>query len=211
MTAQSSIEQYHLEPGRLVALIDGVFAVAMTLLVLDLKLPAGSDDLPSALKQMFPGLLVYLIVFASVAGYWTIHHGSFHYIVQIDGRLVVLSLFNLLFVTLLPVVTSIVAAHPLDPLATVCLSVNCLLYCVSSWGIWSYAAANRQLLAHDEDYERLQLVAKIMLLAAIGLGFAILLAFLSVYFAYAIWIFYTPILPLWMRILKRQGLQKNRE
>jgi uncharacterized membrane protein len=81
MTTHSSLENHHLEPGRLVALIDGVFAVAMTLLVLDLKLPTGSDDLGSALKQMVPGFLVYLIVFASVAGYWTIHHRYFHYIV----------------------------------------------------------------------------------------------------------------------------------
>jgi TMEM175 potassium channel family protein len=211
MTITQPPKSEFLDLERLITLIDGVFAVAMTLLVLDLKLPVGSEDLVSALKQLLPGFLVYLIVFASIAGYWTIHYRSFHYIKHIDGRLVVLSLISLLFVTLLPLVTSIVGTHPLDPLATVCLSVNCSLYCLCSWAIWSYAAANRQLLAQEENYEHLQLVAKIMLYAAIGLAFAILLAFVSVYIVYVIWIFYTPILAWWMRFKQVQGLQKNRE
>jgi uncharacterized membrane protein len=63
--------------GRLISLTDGVFAVAMTLLVLDLKLPSQSGDLVRALVRMLPGFLIYLIVFASIAGYWIIHHGTF--------------------------------------------------------------------------------------------------------------------------------------
>ena len=78
-TAKQSNSQFS-DVSRLVTLIYGVFAVAMTLLVLDLKLPAGNGNLITALKQMLPGFLVYLIVFASVAGYWAIHHGNFHHI-----------------------------------------------------------------------------------------------------------------------------------
>jgi uncharacterized membrane protein len=185
--------------GRLTTLIDGVFAVALTLLVLDLKLPSASGNLVFALRQMFPGFLVYLIVFASVAGYWTIHHGNFHHISHGDGRLVVLSLINLLFITLFPLAASIVGAHPLDPLATICLSANCLLYCLSAWATWSYAAAHRQLVTDDDDCRRLQQVSRIMLLVSIGLALAIPLAFISVYFAYAIWIFYAPTAAWWSR------------
>jgi uncharacterized membrane protein len=75
--------------GRLTFLIDGVFAVCITLLVLDLKLPDGNSNMVSALKNMMPGFLVYLIVFTSIAGYWTIHHRSFHRIVHGDSRLVI--------------------------------------------------------------------------------------------------------------------------
>jgi uncharacterized membrane protein len=179
--------------GRLVTFIDGVFAVAMTLLVLDLKLPSDTGDLVSALRQMLPGFLVYLIAFASIAGYWTIHHFSFRYISHGDGRLVVLSLVNLLFVTLYPVTASIVGAHPLEPLATVCLSANSLLYCLSAWAVWSYAAAHRRLLAEDADWRTLQRVARIMLLVAVSLALAIPLAYLSVYLAYAAWILGAPV------------------
>jgi uncharacterized membrane protein len=192
-------DHHLLDLGRLVSLIDGVFAVAMTLLVLDLKLPSQSGDLVHALLQMLPGFLVYLIVFASVAGYWTIHHGTFRYISHGDGRLVLLSLVNLLFVTLYPVTASIVGAHPLEPLATVCLSANSLLYCISAWAIWSYAAASRKLLAEDADYRRLEQVGRIMLIVALGLALAIPLAFLSVYLAYADWFLGAPIAAWWGR------------
>jgi uncharacterized membrane protein len=148
--------------GRLVALIDGVFAVAMTLLVLDLKLPIGSSNLGSALIHMLPGFLIYLIVFASVAGYWIIHHSAFKYVAHSDARLIILSLVNLLFVTLYPVTASIVGANPLEPLATVCLSANSLLYCLSAWGIWSYVAAHHALLNEDADRQRLTHIATIM-------------------------------------------------
>jgi len=64
-----SLNTQSLDMGRLTFLIDGVIAVSMTLLVLDLKLPEGNGNLANALRQMLPGLLVYLIIFSSVAGY----------------------------------------------------------------------------------------------------------------------------------------------
>jgi uncharacterized membrane protein len=199
MSTHSLVDQHLMDLGRLVSLIDGVYAVAMTLLVLDLKLPSDSSDLARALRQMLPGFLVYLIVFASVAGYWTIHHGTFRDISHGDGRLIVLSLINLLFVTLYPVAASIVGAYPLEPLATVCLSANSLFYCLSAWAVWSYAAANRRFLTEDTDPREVQKVAKIMVLVAIGLALAIPLAFLSVYPAYAIWMLVSPISAWWVR------------
>jgi uncharacterized membrane protein len=179
--------------SRLVTFIDGVFAVALTLLVLDLKLPPGTSNLPSALREMLPGFLVYLIVFASVAGYWIIHHLNFHRIARGDGRLLVLSLANLLFVTLYPLSASIVGAHPREPLATVCLSVNSLLYCLSAWAIWSYAAGQRLYLAEDPDQSALLAQARIMLLVAASMVLSIPLAYLSVYLAYAVWVMCAPL------------------
>jgi uncharacterized membrane protein len=205
MTTHSSSDHHLMETGRLVALTDGVFAVAMTLLVLDLRLPAGNDNLRSALKHMLPGFLVYLIVFASVAGYWTIHHATFHNVRYVDGRLVVLSLTNLLFVTLFPVSASIVGAHPVEPLAMAFVSLNSLLYCISSWAVWAYAGARQHFLASDANPSRIKLVARIMLLVAIGLIVAIPLAFLSVYLAYAIWIFYSPIVGWWISRRSRKS------
>jgi TMEM175 potassium channel family protein len=183
--------------ARLITLVDGVFAVAMTLLVLDLKLPVGTNNLADALKKLIPSFVVYIIVFASIAGYWTIHHGNFHLISQGDGRLLVLSLVNLLFITLFPLAASIVGAHPLEPLATVCLSVNCLCYCVSAWGIWAYVVANPHLTQSEYGMHRLREIKKIMVAGAIGLALAIPLAFISVYFAYAIWIGYVPFVSWW--------------
>jgi uncharacterized membrane protein len=193
MTAHSFQDHRLLDLGRLTTFIDGVFAVAMTLLVLDLKLPSGTSNLAGALREMLPSFLVYLIVFFSVAGYWIIHHLNFRRIRRGDGRLLVLSLANLLFVTLYPLMASIVGAHPLEPLATICLSINSLLYCLSAWAIWSYAAGYRQGLTEASDRSSLQRQARIMLLVAVSLVLAIPLAYLSVYLAYADWILCAPV------------------
>jgi uncharacterized membrane protein len=179
--------------GRLVALIDGVFAVALTLLVLDLKLPSGSGDLASALAQMLPGFVVYLIVFASVAGYWIIHHRTFRYVARVDARLTLLSLLNLVFITLFTLAASIVGAHPLEALATVCLSANGLLYCISAWAILSYAASRGSLLDHPRQAQPLKRQAAIMLAVGAALTVAIPAAFVSVYLAYALWILGIPV------------------
>jgi uncharacterized membrane protein len=204
MTIHSLLDAHPVDLGRLVTFIDGVFAVALTLLVLDLKLPSGTLGLAAALRQMLPGFLVYLIVFASIAGYWTQHHFAFRYISRGDGRLILLSLVNLLFVTLYPVTASIVGAHPLELLATVCLSANSLLYCLSAWAVWSHAAARRELLAGDAERRALQRLARIMLVVAVCLALAIPLAYLCVYLAYADWIVCAP-LAAWMGGRRRKS------
>jgi uncharacterized membrane protein len=58
-----------LDPGRLAALIDGVFAISLTLLILDLKLPSESGDLARALTEMFPRFLIYLFSFVTITVY----------------------------------------------------------------------------------------------------------------------------------------------
>jgi|WetSurMetagenome_2_1015567.scaffolds.fasta_scaffold393040_1 uncharacterized membrane protein len=194
--------QHLVKPGRLIALIDGVFAVAMTLLVLDLRLPSQIDDLNQALLSLLPAFLIYLLAFALLASYWTIHHSTFHNIEYCDGRLILFSIINLLFVTLYPVTANIVGSHPLEPIATVCLSINSLLYCISAWALWSHAAKNPQLLVLDADINRLKEVAQNMLLVAIGLMIAIPLTFLSVIFAYLFW-FLGPPIAAWLSHRKR--------
>ena len=203
MTTIQKHESPFKDLSRLITLVDGVFAVALTLLVLDLKLPQGNTALSKSLVQMIPSFVVYIIVFASIAGYWTIHRGTFHYVTHGDGRLMVLSLVNLLFITLFPLAASIVGAHPLEPLATVCLSLNCLCYCLSAWGTWSYLVANPALVQSDYGIFRLREIKKIMLTGAIGLALAIPLAYLSVYIAYAIWIGYIPVVSWWTHSARR--------
>jgi uncharacterized membrane protein len=151
---------------------------------------------------MFPPFIIYLIAFASIAGYWTIHHAAFRNIAYCNGRLILLSILNLLFVTLYPVTANIVGSHPLEPLATVCLSLNSMLFCISAWGVWIYAAENRQLLATDANDKRLRGVAKIMILVAISLVIAIPLAYISVYLAYLDWFIGAPIAA-WLSRKKR--------
>jgi uncharacterized membrane protein len=92
------------ELSRLSALSDGVFAFSITLLVLDVRVPADvlAGDLSVNLLELVPKLLIYLISFIVIGGAWGSHQRMLGQIRRGDGLLVWLNLLSLLFVTLLP-------------------------------------------------------------------------------------------------------------
>src|SRR5919197_4827802 len=93
--------------GRLLALSDGVFAIAMTLLVLSIPVPELGDHPPNsqvtqAVPNLAPNLTAFAVSFIIVANYWTAHHRMFRRGERVDGRLLWLNLIVLLFVCLVP-------------------------------------------------------------------------------------------------------------
>ena len=103
--------------ARLEAFSDGVIAVAITLLVLDIRLPEGfgkfSDaELWSALVELKPRFLAYLISFAVVGVYWINHHAKFRHIVKSGRALLLLNTLFLLFVCIVPFTTTLIAENP---------------------------------------------------------------------------------------------------
>jgi len=92
---------------RIEALSDGIFAVAMTLLVIDLKLPehgsiASNHDLINAVGHLIPKFIAWLISFFVLALFWLGHHRLFHYVRHVDGKLLAYCLLQLGFVSLMP-------------------------------------------------------------------------------------------------------------
>ena len=101
------------ERDRIQALTDSVFAIAITLLVLDLKPPPVEvSALPSTLRGMVPMLLVYLLTFLVLGGMWFRHRTEFTYISRVDHPLAWLNLGLLGFVALVPWSASLVGQHP---------------------------------------------------------------------------------------------------
>jgi uncharacterized membrane protein len=89
--------------GRLLALADGVFAIALTLLVIEIALPEGTSDarLGAALVALGPHYFAYVLSFAVIARFWIAHHRVFRYIRGYDDTLIWL---NFLFLMLAPYV-----------------------------------------------------------------------------------------------------------
>jgi uncharacterized membrane protein len=102
------------EKNRLEALSDGVFAVAITLLVLDIRPPADIpyDHLGAALLALTPKIASYLLSFFVVGIYWAFHHASFARLQRIDGTVVLLNLLILLLVTFMPFPTILLGEYP---------------------------------------------------------------------------------------------------
>jgi uncharacterized membrane protein len=97
-----------MEKGRIEAFSDGVFAVAITLLVLDLKLP-GKASVGSELGDQWPSYAAYLVSFLVIGIIWVNHHTLMGKLVRVDRTLLFLNLLLLLFVTVIPFPTSVVA------------------------------------------------------------------------------------------------------
>jgi uncharacterized membrane protein len=92
---------------RIEALTDGIYAVAMTLLVIELKLPAHElihteDDLIVAVINLLPKFLAWVISFLVLALFWLGHHRLFNVVRHVDGKLLALNLVQLGFASLMP-------------------------------------------------------------------------------------------------------------
>ena len=100
------------ETSRIEAFSDGVFAIAITLLILDVHVPAISQGpLGAALRRQWPTYIAYLISFAFIGIMWVNHHRLFNHIRRSDNGLMFLNLLLLLGVSVVPFPTALLAAH----------------------------------------------------------------------------------------------------
>jgi uncharacterized membrane protein len=104
-------------PERLVALADGVFAIAVTLLVLDLYVPRGLDTqkFHETLRELLPDLGAYALSVAVLGSFWRDHRRIFRSVREIDGQVTALSLLGLGLAALLPFPTRLVAEYGDEP------------------------------------------------------------------------------------------------
>jgi uncharacterized membrane protein len=144
------------ETARIEAFSDGVFAIAITLLVLEIKIPApGSGPLSVQLWKQWPSYVSFVISFAFIGIMWINHHRLFTHIKQSDNGLLVLNLLLLLGVTAVPFPTAVLAAHlgKADQRAAALLYSGTYFFIAIFFNVrWRYAASeNRKLLAAGVD------------------------------------------------------------
>ncbi len=134
--------------GRILALSDGVFAIAMTLLILEIAVPAttADADLPKALLALWPRYLAYVLSFVVIARFWVAHHQAFRLIGRYDGVLVWLNLLLLMFVAFLPFPTAVLGEHNGTPAAAVLYAAAVVLAGTASVAYWWYASGRGRLL-----------------------------------------------------------------
>ena len=99
--------------NRLEAFSDGVFAIAITLLVIDIRPPEihEGEQLAHALWAQWPSYVAYLVSFLTIGVIWLNHHRIFEQVARVDGPLLLLNLNLLLWTALIPFPTAVVAEH----------------------------------------------------------------------------------------------------
>jgi TMEM175 potassium channel family protein len=135
---------------RMIVFSDAVMAVAITLLVLDLKLPEGISDaqLPGALQASLHGLGVYALSFVVIGLLWMGHHEQFSYIRRVDTTMLWLNLFFLMTIGLIPFVTSVLSDHG-TVLATSLYAGTLVMTSLLSAAMWWYACRDPQLVGDN--------------------------------------------------------------
>lgn len=137
--------------GRLLAFTDGVFAIAITLLVLNIPVPqlgprTTNAALGSALLSQSIGLVGFALSFYVVGMQWLLHHRLLRHLQRVDGRLLSMNLAYLLFVCLLPFTTAVLVRYGDLALATAVYAGNVAVAGILAMGIRIYLHRRRALL-----------------------------------------------------------------
>jgi uncharacterized membrane protein len=141
-------EQRRLRTGRLEAFSDGVFAIAITLLVLEIAVPSGSeDDLLGAFVDQWHSYLAYVVSFATIGLLWLEHAVITEHLERADAMLVRLNLLLLMVVSFLPFPTALIAEYGGDDdagrVATTVYGITLLVAASLVSLLWRYAVGAR--------------------------------------------------------------------
>jgi len=179
---------------RVGAFSDGVFAIAITVLVLSIHIPDVPDDqLRSSLDELVAPLLSYFLSFYVVGVYWFAHHRLWHFIHRIDARFLGLNMILLSFVALLPFPTDLIGKYGNTTEATVIYATVVSCTGIASTMLWWYASRHNRLLRPDTpaSYTRIALLRGATVPIVFGLSIPI--AFVDADLAKYFWILLWPI------------------
>jgi uncharacterized membrane protein len=181
--------------GRILALSDGVFAIAMTLLILEIAVPATTTDahLPKALLDLWPRYLAYALSFVVIARFWVTHHVAFRLIASYDTVLVWLNLLLLMFVSFLPFPTAVLGAHNGVAAAAVLYVAAVVLAGAASAAYWWYASGRGGLLRPDVEPARVRAIRARGLSAPVFFALTVPIAVFAPYVAEAVWFLVFPL------------------
>ncbi len=178
---------------RVEAFSDGVFAIAITLLVLNIHIPTteevGSSGLAAALLDQWPVYLAYLSSFITILIMWMGHHNLFRYIVRVDYTFLILNGLFLLGVTLVPVPTAILArfvqSSPSESALSAALYSGMFFYLATLFNVmWIYASSGSRLVEGYELPRAIKLryaVGPLLYLVSLGLAFVSVRLSLAIY------------------------------
>jgi uncharacterized membrane protein len=183
------------ETARVEAFSDGIFAIAITLLVLNIRVPSpdltghGGTLLP-ALLRLWPAYLGYLISFFTIGIMWVNHHSMFVLIQRTDRYFLLLSVFFLMCIAFLPFPTAVLADYLPEPrgrrVAVALYSATFVLIAVAYNALWWYAVRWGGLLDKNADQEAVRTISRRYMLGPVAYAISFGLAFINAWASLAV-------------------------
>jgi uncharacterized membrane protein len=206
-TVKMPVTMEQSETVRIEQFSDGVFAIAITLLVLGITVPKARElgpggSLASTLIKQWPHYLAFVTSFITILAKWVNHHRIFSFIQRTDHLFLYWNGLLLLFITFMPFPTTLLAEYLLHPEAKVAGAVFAGTYVASAFafkGLWHHASKNGRLLTKNVDDREIQQITMqyrygpLLYLAAFALSFVSvflsvgLCLCLAVFFAFKGW------------------------
>jgi len=169
--------------GRLEAFSDGVFAIAATLLVLELRVPEQSGDLTRSLLDLWPAYAAYLVSFLTIGIIWVNHHTLLEHCHRADRPFLYLNLVLLATVAIVPFPTALVGRYILsDTGATAALVVyglGALLIAIAFSAVFFYATGRRGLMSDADTAKQLRLDGRLFPIGLVSYAIGVALAFVE--------------------------------
>jgi len=175
---------YHRQQShRIAALADGIFAIIMTLLVLDIRVPVTAtwhSDYGAllALKEVLPKILAYFLSFTVAGLFWSVYVNQYNYIKAPDRNLNMISLFFFMFCALMPFTTSFLAEDIHSHVACALYALNIFIFSTFLRLHWLYASKNGLTYSDDVPIEtinklfrRRAIFSEVCYAASVGLSF----------------------------------------
>ncbi len=202
MTATSPVAVEEKETGRIEAFSDGVFAIAITLLVLELKVPhlspkAPGRELAAALIAQWPSYLALVTSFFAILIMWANHHAMFNMVRRVNAPFLYANGLLLFVVTIVPFPTALLAEYFERPAASLAAAVYGGTFVVGSVAynlLWRSAIAGRHLLRSDVTEERIDRLTRSyrvgVPLYLVATAAAFVHPFITVAICIGLWIFW---------------------
>ncbi|MFN8291951.1 MAG: TMEM175 family protein [Chitinophagaceae bacterium] len=210
-------KEFQLE--RLILFSDAVFAIAITLLVIEIKIPEIPPDQVSdrlllhRLDELAPKFIGFLVSFILIGQYWIVHHRMFGYVINFTGRLIWLNIFFLFTVALMPFSTGFYSEYVMTGTITpvIFYTANIVLLGTISFLMWRYISNPKRDLSENLT------PAMVRFFSVRSLSVPVLFVLFTVIYLFspvvAFWL--PPLIPLILNIafrgLKKKALEASKE
>jgi uncharacterized membrane protein len=198
------------ELDRIVFFSDAVFAIAITLLVLDIHVPEiperlVDEQLPGRLLALWPKYLSYVLSFVVILMYWMAHHITFRAIKRYDRTLIWLNSLFLMCIAFLPFPTSLIGEYGDNQLAVAIYAASVAVARLLLTAVWWYASSGHRLI--DESFPASTIRIYLVRGLAVALAFVISIgiSFFSVNAAMYFWILLVVADNVLIRVFSKDG------
>jgi uncharacterized membrane protein len=177
----------------IVTFTDGVLAIVVTLLVLDIAVPQLSHsevetELPKRLLELLPDVWSYATSFIILGFFWIAHNDQFHYIKRANRTLSWITVFYLMFIAFIPFSTALIGEYRDQEVSIIVYGINIIIVLIFGYLQWEYATKEHHLVDIDLDPNLVTITSRRIFVGMILYAFGIVISFLNTQVSLALFI-----------------------